>query len=229
MSWRLEMNTKLISTLMVIFMMSVPYTSLAADSEKTPKTSVTLGGMYIYNEGFDGLSGSGGTTDDEDDITHFTVGYNVSPSLALEGGVMTSSEITSSMYSGASGTLHGKSYSVAAPAPGGSSTLNIKAEIDTSYLFGVKFNVPTKGALSVYARAGMLFWDVDYTASNAVLTYNGTAKSGRFLEVDGRDPYMALGLSYAVGKNSSFAFDYMASKIHESDIKGYSLTWQQNF
>ena len=106
------MKTKLISTLMVIFMMSVPYTSLAADSEKTPKMSVTLGGMYIYNEGFDGLTGSGGTTDDEDDITHFTVGYNISPSLALEGGVMTSSEITSSMYVNATGTLHGKSYTV---------------------------------------------------------------------------------------------------------------------
>ena len=228
------MNSKLISTLMVIFMMTVPYTSSAADSDKTPKASFTFGGIYLYNEGFDGLSGTSGTTDDEDDVTYFTVGYNVSPSLALEGGVMTSSEITSSMYSSASGTLHGKSYSI---TPGcnrcttgaSSGTLNLKAEIDTSYLFGVKFSPSTKGALGVYAKAGMLLWDVDYTALNAQFTYDGTAKSGRFLEVDGSNAYMGLGVSYAVGKNSSFAFDYMSSKIHDSDIKGYSLTWQQNF
>ena len=138
------------------------------------------------------------------------------------------------MYVGASGTLHGKSYSVSqgcahCSSGEGSGTLNLKAEIDTSYLFGVKYSASTKGALGVYVKAGMLFWDVDYTASNAQLTYNGTAKSGRFLEVDGSDGYMGLGLSYAISKNSSFAFDYMSSKIHDSDIKGYSLTWQQSF
>ena len=227
------MNSKLISTLMVIFMMSVPYTSSAADSDKTPKVSLTFGGIYLYNEGFDGLSGTSGTTDDEDDVTYFTVGYNVSPSLALEGGVMTSSEITSSMYSSASGTLHGKSYSVtqgcAGCAAGGSGTLNIKAEIDTSYLLGVKFSPSTKGALGVYAKAGMLFWDVAYTASNAQLTYDGTAKSGRFLEVDGSDAYIGLGVSYAIGKNSSFAIDYLSSEIHDSSISGYSLSWIQSF
>ena len=128
---------------------------------------------------------------------------------------------------------NGGSYSVtqgcAGCAAGGSGTLDIKAAIDTSYLLGVKFSPSTKGALGVYAKAGMLFWDVDYTATGAQLTYDGTAKSGRFLEVDGRDLYMALGVSYAVGKNSSFAFDYMSSKIHDSDIKGYSLTWIQSF
>ena len=45
------MSSKLISTLMVIFMMSIPYTSLATDSEKTPKVSFTFGGIYLYNDG----------------------------------------------------------------------------------------------------------------------------------------------------------------------------------
>ena len=228
------MNIKFISTLMVIFMISVPYTSLAADSEKTPKTSLTFGGMYIYNEGFDGLTGSGGTTDDEDAVTHFTVGYNFSPSLALEGGLMTSSEITSSMYSGATGTLHGQSYSVSHGCVScvvgqSNGTVNLKAEIKDSYLLGVKFSAPTSGNLGIYAKAGMLFWDVAYTASNATFTYNGTAKSGRFLEVDGNDAYISLGVSYAVGKNSSFAIDYLKSEIHDSDISGYSLSFQQSF
>ena len=222
------MNTKLISTLLVIFMMSVSYTSSAAVSNETPKTSFTLGSLYLYNDGFDGLSGTGGTTNDEDDVTYFTVGYNISPSMALEGGVMTDSEITSSMHSGASGTLHGKTYSVSANA-GDPGTINLKAEIDTSYLFGVKFSPYTKGALGVYARAGMLFWDVAYTASNAQFTYNGTAKSGRFLELDGSDAYVGLGVSYAISKNSSFAFDYLSSEIHDSDISGYSLSWIQSF
>ena len=228
------MNTKLISTLMVIFMMSVPYTSSAADSEKTPTASFTFGGINLFNEGFDGLAGAGRTVDDEDDATYFTVGFNVSPSLALEGGMMTSSEITSSMYSGASGTLHGKSYSVSQGCANcgtgeSSGTLNLKAEIKDSYLLGVKFSAPTSGNLGIYAKAGMLFWDVAYTASNATFTYNGTAKTGRFLEVDGSDAYIGLGVSYAISKNSSFAVDYLSSDIHDSSISGYSLSWIQSF
>ena len=228
------MNTKLISTLMVIFMMSVPYTSSAADSDKTPKASFTFGATYLSNEGFDGLKGDGRTVDGDDDATYYTVGYNVSPSLALEGGVMNLNEITSSMYVGASGTLHGKSYSVSQGCANcttgqGSGTLNLKAEFDTSYLFGVKFSPSTKGALGVYARAGMLFWDVAYTASNAQFTYDSTAKSGRFLEVDGSNGYVGLGMSYAISKNSSFAIDYLKSEIHDSDISGYSLSFQQSF
>ena len=227
------MNIKFISTLMVIFMMTVPYTSSGADSDRTPTASFTFGGINLFNEGFDGLAGAGRTVDDEDDATYFTVGFNVSPSLALEGGIMTSSEITSSMYSGASGTLHGQSYSVSQGCANcsteGSATINLKAEIKDSYLFGVKFSAATKGALGIYAKAGMLFWDVAYTANNAQLTYNGTAKSVRFLEVDGSDAYIGLGVSYAISKNSSFAFDYMSSEIHDSDISGYSLSWIQSF
>ena len=228
------MNNKLISTLMVILMMSATFNSFAADSEKTPKVSFTFGGIYLYNEGFDGLAGTGRTVDDEDDVTFFSVGYNISPSLALEGGIMTDSEITSSMSVGHTGTLHGKSYSVSqscaqCSSGEGSSTINLKAEIKDSYLFGVKFSPPTKGALGVYAKAGILFWDVAYTATNAQVTYNGTAKSGRFLEVDGSDGYVGLGMSYAISKNSSFAIDYLLSEIHDSNISGYSLSFQQSF
>ena len=222
------MNTKLISTLMVIFMMSVPYTSSAADSEKTPTASFTFGGINLFNEGFDGLAGTGRTVDDEDDATYFTVGFNVSPSLALEGGIMTSSEITSSMSQGHTGTLHGQSYTVSLGG-NGSETVNLKAEIKDSYLLGVKFSAPTSGNLGIYAKAGMLFWDVDYTATGAQLTYDGTAKSGRFLEVDGSDAYIGLGVSYAISKNSSFAIDYLSSEIHDSSISGYSLSWIQSF
>ena len=214
-------------------MMSVPYTSSAEDSEKNPTASFTFGGINLFNEGFDGLAGPGRTVDDEDDATYFTVGFNVSPSLALEGGVMTSSEITSSMYSGASGTLHGKSYSVSQGcggcAAGGTGTVDLKAEIKDSYLLGVKFSPSTSGNLGFYAKAGMLFWDVAYTASNAQFIYDSTAKSGRFLEVDGSNGYVGLGMSYAISKNSSFAFDYLSSEIHDSDISGYSLSWTQSF
>ena len=222
------MNIKFISTLMVIFMMSVPYTSSAADSDKTPTASFTFGGINLFNEGFDGLAGAGRTVDDEDDATYFTVGFNVSPSLALEGGMMTSSEITSSMYSGATGTLHGQSYTVSLGGDG-SETVNLKAEIKDSYLLGVKFSAPTSGNLGIYAKAGILFWDVAYTASNAQFTYDSNAKSGRFLEVDGSNGYVGLGMSYAISKNSSFAIDYLKSEIHDSDISGYSLSFQQSF
>ena len=206
----------------------------AESSEEMPKISFTIGATHLTNEGFDGLKGTGRTVDDEYGSSHFKVSYNFSPSIALEAGSLSSSEITSSIFVGSSGTLHGKSYSVSqgcanCSAGEGGGTLNLKAEIDNSYMFGFKFSTPSKGALGLYTSIGVLYWDVDYTATGAQLVYDGNTSSGRFLEVDGNDAYMGLGISYKINKNSSFAFDYSVSKIHDSRIRGSSLTWVQSF
>lgn len=209
------------------------FTVNADESEVNPKISLTVGASYFTNEGFDGLKGTSRTVNNEDDVTHFTIGYNISPSWTLEAGMLSNSEITSRLYSGASGTLHGKSYSVSQGCggceAGGSGTLNLKAEIDDSFMFGVKFNTNSKGNLDLYTTLGVLYWNVDYTATGAQFTYNGTAKSGRFLEVDGNDAYMGLGANYEINKNSSIAFEYLVSKIHDSRVRGTSLSFKQSF
>ena len=224
---RLKMNRKLISTLKVIFFITIPY---ASSAHEVPKPSFTLGAMLINDNSLDVLSGTGVTIDDNDTVANFTVDYYVSPSLAFEGSVVSGPEVSASLPSNDSGTLHGKSYSA-------SGALTITAKTDTSYLFGVKYSPSSTGALGVYGKAGLLFWDVDFSVSGSgTLTYNGTTYNSKtFLQVDGSDPYIGLGLSYEISKNTSFAFDYITPASTNAiegvsiDLSGYSISWLRSF
>ena len=221
------MNSKLIANLLVIFLITIPY---AASAHEVPKPSFTLGAMLIKDNSLDVLSGTGVTIDDNDTVANFTVDYYVSPSLAFEGGVVSGPEVSASLPSNDSGTLHGKSYSV-------SGALTITAKTDTSYLFGVKYSPSLSGSLGIYGKAGLLFWDVDFIVSGSgTLTYNGTTYNSKtFLQVDGSDPYIGLGLSYEISKNTSFAFDYITTASTNAiegvaiDLSGYSISWLRNF
>ena len=207
---RVKMSNKLISGLMVMFFIATPYMSSAHD---IPKPSFSLGTMLI-----------------SDIVANFTLHYYVSPSLAFEGGVITGPEVSASLPSNDSGTLHGKSYST-------SGALTLTAKTDTSYLFGVKYSPSSTGALGVYGKAGLLFWDVDFSVSGSgTLTYNGsTYNSKTFLQVDGSDPYIGLGLSYEINNNTSFAFDYITTASTNAiegvalDLNGYSISWLRSF
>ena len=224
---RLKMNSKLISNLMIMFLITIPY---ASSAHEVPKPSFTLGAMLINDNSLDALSGTGVTIDDNDTVANFTVDYYVSPSLAFEGSVVSGPEVSASLPSNDSGTLHGKSYSV-------SGALTITAKTDTSYLFGVKYSPSSSGALGIYGKAGLLFWDVDFIVSGSgTLTYNGTTYNSKtFLQVDGSDPYIGLGLSYEISKNTSFAFDYITTASTNAiegvaiDLSGYSISWLRNF
>jgi hypothetical protein len=187
--------------------------------------------MQLTDKALDDLAGTSVTIDDNDTVAYFTVDYHVSPSLSFEGGIISESEVSASLPSNDSGTWHGvKSYST-------SGTLTITTKTDTSYLFGVKYNPSTSGAIGVYGKAGLLFWDVDYIVSGSgTLTYNGsTYNSKTFLQIDGSDPYIGLGLSYAISKNTSLAFDYISTSSTNAiegvaiDLNGYSLSWAHNF
>ena len=225
---RLKMNRKLISTLVVIFVMVASYASTA---HEIPKPSFTIGVSLINDKALDGLAGTGVTINDNDITAYFTVDYHVSPSLSFEGGVITGHEVSASLPSSASGTWHGtKSYST-------SGALTITTKTDNSYLFGVKYEPSTTGTLSVYGKAGLMFWDVDFIASGSgTLTYNGkTYNSKTFLQVDGSDPYIGLGLSYEISKKTSLAFDYITTASTNAiegvalDLSGYSISWVRNF
>ena len=196
------MNSKLFSTLLVLIVTLAPHKTLATDLDKTPRVFLTVGASYMTNEGFEGLTGPARTVDGNDDATYIKAGYYVTPNLALEGGIMNFNEITSSLPIGASGTLHGKSYSVS-PA-GGDGPSELKAEFETSYLFGFKYNPFSSSNLGIYIKAGMLFWDVVYTATGSQFTYDGVIKSGRFLEIDGSDAYFAAGVSYSFSNNCRY-------------------------
>ncbi len=218
------MRTKIFFVLLASLILGSPFTVSAA---KPGDSSLTLGMMKITDESLDVLAGTGVTIDDSDTISIITGGFYVSPNLALEAGIITGAEVSASVSDGDSGTLYGNSYSV-------SGTLTIKAQTDPSYLFGVKYSPPKSGPLSVYGKTGMLFWNVSGIVTvSGTITYAGTAYSGSssatFYSADGHDPYIGLGMSYAIGKNNSIGFDYISTEVDDADISGYGISWVRNF
>ena len=221
------MNNKLISILIVIFFINIPILSLAHD---LPKPTFTIGAMQINDNALDVLKGPGVKIDNSHTIAYLTVSYYVSTNLAFESSIISSSEFSASLPSNDSGLLHGKSYST-------NGTLTITAKNDTSYLIGLKYKSALNKTIDVYGKAGLIFWTTDFIVSGGgTLTYNSsTHNSKTFLKVDGSDPFIDLGLSYKINKNTSLAFDFLSTAATSDqggvaiDLSGYSLSWVRNF
>jgi len=195
-----------------------PFTASAAEPGDS---SVTLGMIRITDEAVDVLAGTNVTIDDSDTVNIITGDFYVSPNLALEAGLISGAEVSASLSANDSGTYKGNTYSL-------SGTATVKAESDPSYLLGVKYSSP--GPISFYGKAGMLFWNVNYTASaSGTFTYAGSnytlSSSTTFHSADGSDVYIGLGMSYAIGKDNSISFDYISSEVDNADISGYGLSW----
>ena len=199
-------------------------------AHEIPKPSLNTGMTIIYDQAFDSLSGPGVTIDDSDIAASFSLTYPVSPNVAFEVGVLSSFEVSAVLPSSDSGILHGKSYST-------NGTLTLTAKTDTSYQTGMKFNTSINQSFNIYARTGLVFWDVDFSSSGSgTLTYNGTSYNSKsFLKVDGSDPYLGLGLSYKTNDRSSLNLDYLTLASTNAidgaafDVSGYSLSWLFNF
>ena len=180
---------------MLSLILSTPFAVSAAEPGDA---SVTLGMIRITDEAVDVLAGTNVTIDDSDTVNIVTGAFYVSPSLALETGLISSAEVSASLSANDSGTYKGNSYSL-------SGTATVKAESDPSYLLGVKYS--SFGPISFYGKAGMLFWNVNYTATvSGTFTYAGSnytlSSSTTFHSAKGSDPYIGLGMSYAIGKDT---------------------------
>ncbi len=216
-----------VKLLLLMFILSA---SNLAFAHEIPKPSINSGLVVVYDKAFDSLSGPGVTIDNSDIAANFSLTYPVSPSIAFEAGVLSNFEASTDLPDSNSGTLHGKSYST-------NGALTLKAQTDTSYLTGMKFTTSVNKPLNIYARTGLIFWDVDFKVSGSgTLTYNGsTYNSNSFLKVDGSDPYLGLGLSYKTNDRSSLSFDYHTLASTNAiqgaafNISSYSISWLLNF
>jgi hypothetical protein len=220
-----KMKIKLSLALIFSIAFTLPLAASAEDDSST--TYFSAGLMDITDKGLDFLKGTGVTIDDSSMVSVLSAGYKLSPNVALEGSIITGGESSASLSGGESGTFYGTAYSV-------SGSLKVKAKTDTSYLLGLKFLGGSKGPLSFNIKGGQLFWDVDYIADiKGTLTYGGTTysvnESLKLLTVDGSDPYIGFGASYAINNNSTIELDYFSSEINDSDISGFSLAWTRNF
>lgn len=228
------MLQKLIYFITILIFLLMPHKVFGIEIQKTSPIFFSFGALYLTNEGFDDLKGSGRTVDNNDDATYLTIGYRLRPSFDIEFGLMNLNEISSSLNNGSSGILHGKSFSVCTECSnqsGGNneSPLELKGEFKTSYLFGVRYSPSLSNNIKANIKTGMLFWDTSFSASGSKFTYDGIDKSGRFLEVNGIDPYFALGASYKRNNKSAITFNYLFSEVFDNKISGPSLSWIQNF
>ena len=218
------MKNKIISIIFFTSFLILPFTSSAEESQS--KTYFNAGMMSLSMDTLDDLKGIA-TVDDEASVLSLGVGYNVSPNLALEAGILTEDEISASIASGVSGTINGKAYTVNA-------TATVKAKSNNTYLLGVKYSSANDGPINFNVKVGQMFWDIDYIASlSGTLTYNGTSYSVsqdlEFDSADGNDPYFGFGMTYDLNNSSSIDLGYFASEIHGDDISGFSLAYVSKF
>ena len=218
------MKNKIISIIFFTSFLILPFTSSAEESQS--KTYFNAGMMSLSMDTLDDLKGIA-TVDDEASVLSLGVGYNVSPNLALEAGILTEDEISASIASGVSGTINGKAYTVNA-------TATVKAKSNNTYLLGVKYSSANDGPINFNVKVGQMFWDIDYIASlSGTLTYNGTSYSVsqdlEFDSADGNDPYFGFGMTYDLNNSSSIDLGYFASEIHGDDISGFSVAFVSNF
>ena len=142
---------KIFPIILFSLFLSAPFTVSATEPGDA---FLTLGMIRITDQAVDVLVGNGASIDDSDTVNIITGGFYVSPNLGLEVGLISGAEVSASL-STVSGTYKGNSYSV-------NGTATVKAESDPSYLLGAKYSSP--GPISFYGKAGMLFWNVNYTA-----------------------------------------------------------------
>ena len=209
---------------MVSLISTIPLTVSADDPSKT---YFDAGMVYVTDERLDALKGHGVTIEDNDTIGYGLLGYNFSPNLSFESGVLSGVDVTASLPTGnKSGTFQGEAFSV-------SGTVTVEAKTGSPFFFGLKFSGESD-PLGINIKAGQLFWDVDYIATGSgTITYGGTAYSGsssaKFKTVDGNDLYFGIGMSYALSNNSSIDLGLTSYEINNGGITGYSLSWVRNF
>jgi len=211
----------------ILFSTSLIFPFTAAAEETESKTYFNAGMMFLSMDSLNDLKGTGITIDDDATVLNFGVGYNVSPNLALEAGILTEEEISTTVSSGLSGTINGTAYTVNASA-------SVKAKANNTYLLGIKYSTATESPLNFNVKAGLMFWDIDYIASlNGTLTYGGTnytvSQNLQFDTAKGNDPYYGFGVTYDLSNTSSFGLDYFTSEIHNDDISGFSLAYMRKF
>ena len=215
------MNKQLSASLLVL---SCAFSASAIASDES-KTYFTAGVSHINVDL--GFSASGITTDETDTAPHFTIGYKVDDNFALEGGLIGPAEASITASGSASGTLNGKSLSVSGAA-------TITAEADTTYTIGGVYNMSPNDQLSIYAKGGMLWWDVDYVAAlSGNVTYDGTttsvSTSSTIASRDGSDAYYGIGAAYDLSNDLELRADYTKTEIDSGDIDIVGLSLVSNF
>ncbi len=163
------------------------------------------------------------TVDAKDSAPIVMIGYKIGDNLALEGGMVGSIDTSITTTSSITGTYLGKTLTIG-------SGLKITAAANESWLFGGAYKAPVTDKLSLNARAGLLYWDVDYKVSGTA-TYNGVsyAANATILSEDGSDAYFGIGGEYEISDRLSAEFTYFDTEVNGDDVDSYSFALVTRF
>ena len=199
-------------------------TSVIAQQTTQEKLYVEAGVTYIKVDlGVGETSGNNLsiTVDDTDTAPIAMIGYKVTDNFALEAGVIGKVDVGVGITANYNGSLYGRTVVA-------NGRLDVTGEGKESYMLGGAFTIPVNDQFAFVARAGVMWWDVDYYLSaNVAGTVNGTAFAVNekvFLQSsDGNDPYFGLGATFKFNKNWALKADYLRTKIDDSDVDSMSL------
>jgi len=118
------------------------------------------------------------------------LGFGFSPELALEMGFVDLGNLTASGFSDGSQVLN-NGYTAG--------RVDMDGDVDGVFL-GVKVHTPEREAMGLYARFGVYAWEFAGTVED-------NSRSGKF-SVEGTDPYVGVGLRFAVAENADLQIGY---------------------
>jgi outer membrane protein W len=158
------------------------------------------------------------SVDEKDDAPTLLLGYKVNDNFSVEAGVIGSTEASATFAAGA--------YTLV--ATGEALTLHtdakLAAEANEMYTLGGKFSLPVGSDFSAYAKAGLLWWDVDGTVSGDA-TFRGVRASGKvtLYNSDGSDPYYGVGLNYDINQQVNLRADWLKTEVDDEDLDMYTV------
>ncbi len=165
------------------------------------------------------------SVDDTDNAYSIGLGYKFSDSLSVEGGYIDLGKASISTSGSFTTVYYGYTLS-------GSGAASATAEAD-GYYFGPRLSMSVTKDIEAFARAGMLFWNLDQTATaSGSFTYRGTAYSAAASATasdDGSDPYVGVGASYKFNDNMAAAIDWTRYTVLDSDIDVWSAKIRYSF
>lgn len=146
--------------------------------------------------------------DDSDTSFSFTLGYQLTPNFALEGGYVDLGELTVSATSDGSGLLY---------APG---SVALKAAVDGLF-FDVKGILPLNEQFSLYGKLGLLKWDAEVTLSDVTGSLSEST--------DENDTFFGVGGSFNISNTMALNLDYTKYDLDGDDVDVLSVGIQFGF
>lgn len=141
----------------------------------------------------------------------WTLGYQFTKNLSLEGGYILFDEITFDAISDGSG--------IYTPGP---VTEIVKTD---GLVFDLKAQVPLSKQFGLYGKFGFMKWDSKVTLSDSINEGGET--------LSGKDAFSAIGGSYIIGKSEDYSvmlnFDYTFYEVKDMDVDVLSVGVQVGY